>query len=235
MLGPIARIAQPIGQVMFSALSRIQDDLTRLGNAWLKSTKVSSALTVPAFVGMLVVAPDLVPVVLGDRWHDTVPVLQLLCLAGIAESVVAMNPSLLVAMGRGGTLLRFTIFSSILTIGGFGIGLIWGLIGVTSFYAATRVIVLPVFTKLACDSIGMAIRDWFRNLRAVAEVSVGMGVVVYIARLGLVHRGVPEGAVLAILVLLGVAVYLTLLRWRAPDVLAEIGRLRRRKSMAQAA
>ena len=235
MLGPIARIAQPIGQVMFSALSRVQDDLTRLGNAWLKSTKLSSALTVPAFVGMLVVAPDLVPVVLGDRWHDTVPVLQLLCLAGIAESVVAMNPSLLVAMGRGGTLLRFTIFSSILTIGGFGVGLIWGLIGVTSFYAATRVIVLPVFTKLACDSIGMAIRDWFRNLRAVAEVSVGMGVVVYIARLGLVHGGVPEGAVLAILVLLGVAVYLTLLRWRAPDVLAEIGRLRRRKSMAQTA
>ena len=143
---------------------------------------------------MLVVAPDFVPVVLGDRWHDTVPVLQLLCLAGIAESVVAMNPSLLVAMGRGGTLLRFTIFSSILTIGGFGVGLIWGLIGVTSFYAATRVIVLPVFTKLACDSIGMAIRDWFRNLRAVAEVSVGMGVVVYVARLGLVHGGVPEGA-----------------------------------------
>jgi polysaccharide transporter, PST family len=204
--------------------------LKRLGNAWLKSIKLSSAVAVPAFVGMLVVAPDFVPVVLGDRWLDAVPVLQLLCVAGIAESVVALNPSLLVAMGRGKTLLGFMTFSSILTVGGFGVGLIWGLIGVTSFYAATRVIVLPVFTKLACDSIGMAILDWFRNLRTVAEIAAGMGVVIFVARLGLVHEGVPDGARLAILVLLGLAVYLALLRTRAPDVLAEIRRLRRTKS-----
>lgn len=234
MFAPIARISQPIGQVMFAALSRVQNDLNRLGNAWLKSIRLSSAVAVPAFVGMLVVAPDFVRVVLGDRWHDAVPVLQLLCIAGIAESVVAMNPSLLVAMGRGGTLLRFMIFSSILTIGGFAVGLIWGLIGVTSFYAATRLIVLPVFTKLACDSIGMAILDWFRNLRTVAEVSLGMGVVVYLASLGLVHEGVPAGARLVILVVLGVAVYLALLRWRAPDVLVEVRRLRSRKSMPRA-
>ena len=150
-------------------------------------------MAVPAFVGMLVVAPDFVRVVLGERWSDAVPVLQLLCVAGIAEFVVAMNPSLLVAMGRGGPLLRFTTFSSILTIGGFAVGLIWGLIGVASLYAATRVIVLPVFTKLACDSIGMSIVQWFRNLRSVAEISVAMGIVVYLARLGLVHAHVPAG------------------------------------------
>jgi O-antigen/teichoic acid export membrane protein len=234
MFAPIARISQPIGQVMFAALSRVQDDSKRLGNAWLKSIRLSSTVAVPAFVGMLVVAPDFVPVVLGDRWHDAVPVLQLLCVAGIAESVAAMNPSLLVAKGRGATLLRFMIFSTILTVGGFGVGLIWGLIGVTSLYAATRVIVLPVFTKLACDSIGMAMLEWFRNLRTVAEVSAGMGIVVYLARLGLVHEGVPAWARLAILVVLGVAVYLALLWWRAPDVLAEVRRLRSRKSTPQA-
>jgi hypothetical protein len=97
------------------------------------------------------------------------------------------------------------------------------------------VIVLPVFTKLACDSIGMAVLDWLRNLRAVAEVSLGMGVVVYAASLLLGHEGVPAAARLAILVLLGLAVYVGLLRWRAPDVLGEIGRLRRRQAVPQAA
>jgi len=235
MYAPIARVTQPIGQVMFAALSRVQHDLKRLGNAWLKSVKLSSAVAVPAFVGMLVVAPEFVSVVLGNRWHDATPILQLLCIAGIAECVVAMNPSLLVAMGRGGALLRFTIFSSILTVGGFALGLIWGVVGVTSFYAGTRVIVLPVFTKLACDSIGMTVLDWLRNLRAVAEVSLGMGVVVYAASLWLGHEDVPAAARLAILVLLGVAVYFGLLRWRAPDVLGEIGRLRRRQAVPQAA
>jgi O-antigen/teichoic acid export membrane protein len=232
MFAPIARISQPIGQVMFAALSRVPDDLKRLGDAWLKSIKLSSALAVPAFVGMLVVAPDFVRVVLGERWSEAVPVLQLLCVAGIAEFVVAMNPSLLVAMGRGGSLLRFTTFSSILTIGGFAVGLIWGLIGVASLYAATRVIVLPVFTKLACDSIEMSIVHWFRNLRSVAEISIAMGMVVYLARLGLVHADVRAGTRLVILVFLGIAVYLALLRWREPDVLAEIRRLRHRRSTA---
>lgn len=233
MFAPIARISQPIAQVMFAALSRVQHDLTRLGNAWLKSVKLTSAVAVPAFIGMLVVAPDFVPVVLGNRWRDAVPVLQLLCVAGIAESIMAMNPSVLVAMGRGGTLFRFTLFSSILTIGGFAVGLAWGLIGVTSFYAATRLIVLPVFTRLVCDTIRMPITDWLRNLRAIAEVSGGMGLVVYFARLGLVHGGVPAPARLAIVVLFGSAVYVVLLRWRAPEVVGEVTRLRGKRSMHQ--
>ena len=33
MFAPIARISQPIGQAMFAALSRVQDDLKRLGDA----------------------------------------------------------------------------------------------------------------------------------------------------------------------------------------------------------
>jgi hypothetical protein len=67
------------------------------------------------------------------------------------------------------------------------------------------VIVLPVFTKLACDSIEMSIVHWFRNLRSVAEISIAMGMVVYLARLGLVHADVRAGTRLVILVFLGIA------------------------------
>jgi O-antigen/teichoic acid export membrane protein len=235
MYAPIARISQPIGQVMFTALSRIQDDLRRLARAWLQSIRLTSAVAVPAFVGMFVVAPDFVPVVLGERWHGSVPVLQLLCIAGIVDSVAVMNPSLLVAMGRGGTLLRFTIFSSIVTVSGFAVGLAWGLIGVTGSYVITRIIVLPVFTKLACDSLGMPIVDWVVNLRTVAEVSLGMGGTVYITRIGLVHESVPAGVRLVTLVLLGVGVYIALLHWRAPDVLTQVRQLRSRRSVPHVA
>ena len=72
----------------------------------------------------------------------------------------------------------------------------------------------------------------FAHLRSVAEISIAMGMVVYLARLGLVHADVRAGTRLVILVFLGIAVYLALLRWREPDVLAEIGRLRRRTSTA---
>jgi len=56
-----------------------------------------------------------------------------------------------------------------------------------------------------------------------------MMLIVLGARELLVGAGVAEGALLAILVVLGAAVYLGLVLWRDPEVAAEIGRLRERR------
>ena len=59
-----------------------------------------------------------------------------------------------------------------------------------------------------------------------------MGAAVYLARLALVDAGVPAAARLALLVLLGAGVYGGLVMWRAPELVAEIRGLFRRKNYA---
>src|SRR4029078_4894223 len=77
MFLPVGRISQPIQQVVFAAFAKLQHDPVRLSDAWRRGNQLISAVNVPAFVGMAVIAPDFVPVVLGHKWHAAVPVLQL--------------------------------------------------------------------------------------------------------------------------------------------------------------
>ena len=91
MFLPVSRISQPLQQVLFSAFSKIQHEPTRLGEAWARGNEVISAVNVPAFLGMAVVAPDFVPVVLGQKWDPAVPVLQWLSLAGVGTTLQTLN------------------------------------------------------------------------------------------------------------------------------------------------
>jgi O-antigen/teichoic acid export membrane protein len=232
MVLPAARIALPVQTVFYAAFARLQDDTARLGRAWLRGTQLVAAINVPAFLGLAIIAPDFVPVVLGPRWDAAVPVLQFLCLAGIAHSFQTLDWSVIQAVGRPGRVLRFMTFSAVITVVAFVLGLHWGIVGVAALFAVSRTIAMVVFTWLTCRTIAMPVREFVRSTGWVAALSLPMGVAVYLARVGLIDAGVPAAARLAVLVLLGAGVYGGLVVWRAPELLAEVRGLFRRNNYA---
>ena len=82
---PVNYLGRPLFQALSPAYSRIQEDRTRLERVWLRTKRVSIAIIAPALLVLIVVAPDFVPVVLGDQWGDAVVPLQILCIGGLAE------------------------------------------------------------------------------------------------------------------------------------------------------
>ena len=226
------RVAVPVQTVFYSAFARLQHDPIRLGRAWLRGTQLVSAINVPAFLGLAIVAPDFVPVVLGSRWDSAVPVLQWLCLAGVAHSFQTLDWSVIQAVGLPGRVLRFMTFSAVITVVAFVLGLHWGIVGVAALFAVSRTIAMVVFTWLTCRTIAMPVREFVRSAGWVGALSLPMAVAVYIARVALVHGGVPAGPRLAVLVLLGIGVYLGTVAWRAPELVAEIRALFRRSTYA---
>src|SRR5438128_5119626 len=229
MFAPLARLATPIQQVLFPAFALIAADRPRVGAAWLRGNRIVAAISVPAFVGLVVVAPDFVPVVLGGRWHKAIPVLQLLCVAGLSQSLQSLNHSILQALDRAGALLAFMIFSPTITVSAFAIGLHWGVVGVAAGFAAARTTVLPVFTTIVCRAAWIRVLAFARSIRPVLEVSAAMGALAYAVRLALVDAGVAAGVRLAAVVALGAAAYVALLVWREPDLVAEVRTLVRRR------
>jgi O-antigen/teichoic acid export membrane protein len=234
MFLPLGRITQPIQQVLFAAFVRLQHDPLRLGQAWLRGNRIVSAIAVPAFIGMAVVAPEFVPVVLGSRWSQVVPVLQLLSLAGVAQSYQSLNWSVLQAMGKPGLLLTFMCFSTFVTVGGFVLGLHWGVVGVAGFYAIARGIALIVYTWLTCRITELSPMHFIRSHADVTVLALTMGVAVYAARLGLEHGSVPQALQLVLLTLFGAGVYLALVATFTRDVIVEVRDMwsRRRSSEA---
>ena len=178
---------------------------------------------------MMVVAPDFVPVVLGERWTDAVPVLQILATVGLLQSLMMVGGSTLNAVGRFGTVLRFTVATYAANVIAFVAGLSWGIVGVATGYAIATAVFFPVFTWISARAIGSSVRAFAGALSGVVQASVVMVGCVLATRLLLVEEGVPAGARLAVLVLVGAVVYIACCAWRAPELREELGQLLRRR------
>jgi len=229
MFIPIARMAQPIQQVLFPAFAQLQKEPLRLGRAWLRGTRVVATVGAPAFIGMAVVAPDFVPIVLGHRWHAAVPVLQFLSLAGFAQSFQSLNPAVLQGLGRVGLLLRFMTVSTVLVVGAFALGLVWGVVGVAALFALARAIQLVASTWLMARVTRLSLTDILAEFARVGLVSLVVGAAALLARLALLRVDAAPLARLVVVIIVGGAMYVGVIGWKQRDLAVELRHILRRR------
>ena len=211
MFTPIGNIAYPLQMVLFPAFATIQENVERLNAAWLRTTRISVALMTPAFLVLFVVGPDLIPTVFGSRWDDSIPVLQLLCLAGVAYALGTQNGILLAVKDRVGTSFRLALLITATVVAGMVVGLQWGITGVAAGFAIAHwLLVLPeTWITARAAEIG------FRKILAVILVPLPFAAVATAAalgaRVGLEELGVSPwlrilvGAVVLMAVYVGLA------------------------------
>jgi O-antigen/teichoic acid export membrane protein len=228
MLTPFSRIAGPIQEVLFPAFSRMQDDPRRLTAVWVRVTRVVGAVSMPALLGLMVVAPDFIHVVLGPRWSAAAPVLQILVWVGLLQSLQTLNGDILVALDRTGTLFRYSVVFFCVHLTAFAIGLRWGIVGVAAGYAVTTTLVEPLYTWVTARALGVGLRELVGGLAGVAQAAAAMLACVLAARVALVHEGASPLVRLAVCVAVGAAVYVPTCALRAPELVAEVRGLRRK-------
>jgi O-antigen/teichoic acid export membrane protein len=228
MLVPFTRIAGPIQEVVFPAFSRMQDDRERLAAGWIRVTRIVAAVSMPALLGLLVLAPDFVTVVLGQKWHSVVPVLQILTWVGLIQALQSQNASILLALDRTRTLFRFSIFFFASHLTAFLIGVHFGIVGVAVAYAISTTIVEPPYGWLTARALGISPLRFVRSLVGVTQASLAMLAFLFAGRALLVHEGVPPVLRLLALTVAGACVFLAASAWRAPELAAEARRLLRR-------
>jgi O-antigen/teichoic acid export membrane protein len=218
ILQPASRIAGPVQRVLTPAFSRMQDEPERIAALWARAARLVGAIAIPTLGGVVVVAADFVPVVLGAQWHAAVPVIQLLAWVGIVQAVQAINVDILIARDRTRTLFRYSMGFTTAHVTAFAIGLQWGIVGVAAAFAVSTTFVEPVLTVLTARAIGVSPWVFVRALTGVAQATGAMCAVLLGARWMLLEAAVPAGARLLALVLVGGLTVIPLLAWRAPEV-----------------
>ncbi len=78
---PMYMLTRTLTKVIFPSFSKIQNDIQKLGRVYLSSITLLAAIVIPACLGILVAAPEIVRLLLGKQWGESVPVLQVLSLA----------------------------------------------------------------------------------------------------------------------------------------------------------
>ncbi|WP_421918783.1 MOP flippase family protein [Marinifilum sp.] len=136
---PVTTLAQVVGNVTYPAFSKIQDDNEKLRLGFRKLIKLLVFINFPLMVGLAVIAEPLFLIVLGEKWMQSVPYFQLLCIAGMIYTVHSSNTNILKVKGRSDLFLYLEIVKKIFVVLAIIIGLQWGIIGlvvgqiVTSF------------------------------------------------------------------------------------------------------
>jgi O-antigen/teichoic acid export membrane protein len=225
MLAPASKIGGPLQRVLAPAFSRMQDEPERIADAWARVTRMIAALAVPALAGLMVIAPDFVDVLLGHKWHQAAPILQVLAWVGILQALQSVSVDILMARDRTSLMFRFSCCLVTAHLAAFIVGVHWGVMGVAVGYAISSTFVDPALLVITSRVVGISPFVVLRAISGVFQAAAGMVVVLLFARPALVDGGVPVGARLALLVLIGAAVYLPLCAWRAPEVVREVGGL----------
>ncbi|MFQ5862893.1 MAG: lipopolysaccharide biosynthesis protein [Candidatus Brocadiales bacterium] len=97
---PATEIAHVISQVTFPAYSKLQDDIPRLREAYLKVLQLTAFLSFPIAGLIFVLAPDFTKIFLGEKWMPMVPAMQVLVLAGLVRSIGTTVGNVFFAIGK---------------------------------------------------------------------------------------------------------------------------------------
>ena len=120
---PTSNLNMAVGGVAFSALSRLQNDAVRFSNYFLKGYALNVSLTLPITIFLGVFAKDIISVVLGPKWIQSVAIFQLLAPAVLVFGIINPLGWLLWPIGKHVRSLQIALAISVLVITGCLIGL----------------------------------------------------------------------------------------------------------------
>lgn len=117
--------------VTYPLYAEVQNDLPRMCNMIKRLTSTIAFLTFPLLSLLIVVAKPIFVILYSDRWVESVPFFQLLCIAGMATCISAVNYQSIAAVGKSRLMFKWTIIKRFVGISAIIIGLfsygIWGL------------------------------------------------------------------------------------------------------------
>jgi len=127
---PATEITHVISQVSFPAYSKLQDNLPKLREAYLKVLQVTAFLSFPIAGLIFILAPEFTTIFLGEKWMPMVPAMQALVFAGLVRSIAATTGHTFYAVGKPEIETRWQVVRLIVLAASiYPLTLQWGILG----------------------------------------------------------------------------------------------------------
>lgn len=180
MLLPLSQVTNVFGRVMFPALSKVQHDKERVKFIYLRAIAVIALVTFPMMLGLFVVADHFVLALYGPNWSEVIPVLRILCMVGLMQSIASTVGWIYQSQGRTDWLFRWGVFASSVGIVSFVIGIYIGTVEAVAFCYAVAILFLLYWNmSIPGKLIDMRFREVVRALAAIFACAMGMALIVW--------------------------------------------------------
>jgi len=161
---PMDKFLPVLTQVSFSAYSRIQSDSQKLKNGLLNVTHAVAFIVFPVSWGMIAVAPEAIPLLLGQKWASIVLPFQLISIVLPLKALSSILPPALFAIGRPAVnIVNMAISVCIMSVA-FLVGVQKGLVGVCLAWVIAYPMVFVIINKRALDALHIPLTSYFREI-----------------------------------------------------------------------
>ncbi|HTQ59126.1 MAG TPA: lipopolysaccharide biosynthesis protein [Candidatus Solibacter sp.] len=137
---PTDNLNAAVGEVAFSALSRVRNDPPRFKSYFLKAYSLVLALTIPITIAVALFSPELIAVVLGPKWSEAAPIFRLLSPTILIFAMINPIGWMIFSLGMIGRSLKVAMVLAPLVITGYILGLPYGPKGVALAYSTVMVL-----------------------------------------------------------------------------------------------
>jgi O-antigen/teichoic acid export membrane protein len=190
-------ISSVMTQVTFPLYAEMQNDKKAMAKVIKKITMTLAYFSFPLLFIFLLLAKPLFIILYSERWLPSVPYFQVLCIAGLAGCLQAVNYQSISAIGKSRTMFVWTVVKRIVGICAVIIGLLfYGMKGLLAGVVFNYWFSYFVNISLVSKHIGY---KWYKqvlDLLPVGIVSVAIAVISYfigsLLHLGLYAEGVVK-------------------------------------------
>jgi PST family polysaccharide transporter len=195
-------------KLAFPVFSRLQHDRDRMRRAYSRVNRALSVVTMPAYIGLSLVASEAIPLIFGDRWTDSAPVAALLFLIGPVLTVQLFSGALMNAVGHPEVTFRIRLITSVVNVVGFviAVALFGTITAVAAAFVVRGYLVMPLILWWLRKYAGIPFSAHLSELRTPALATLAMAGAVIAVKLAL--PGLAPAALLAVEAAVGAVVFI---------------------------
>lgn len=208
--------------VAFPTFSRLQHKPEQMRRAFYNVTQYTSLLAFPVFIGLALLAPELIPALFGEQWAPSIPVMQILALIGILQSLLVFNGTVIKACGKPSWLLGIMLLTSVCSVIGFLLAVRWGIVAVAASLVIVGYLLAPVSYIAVRRLIQINIRTYLWQFAAPLSASLVMVAVIVGLKYLLERQALNLYLQLSIYLTAGVVTYLLVILLTAPSLARQV-------------
>src|SRR5690606_19243546 len=123
-LAPVTEFLAPLGRALLPVFSSADATADGLRQAYLGALQLQCLFALPAAIGIHCIAPELVLVLLGEKWEAAIPFVSILALVGVAVALTHAATYVFMATDRMALLAGLSVFQLLVLT--FMLFLAWG-------------------------------------------------------------------------------------------------------------
>ena len=127
---PNGIIGSVLSTVMFPTLSSYKQDEAQFYQTYRKTIIIQSILIPPIYIGLAIISKPLIFLLLGEKWMDVVPVLQIFCFGKFIFSLANTTEHALCSLGYSNIALKQQMYKMLVKLVLILFAIRWGLMAV---------------------------------------------------------------------------------------------------------